>query len=210
MIRPRSIMILIEKENLWVWGRSLNRYSKPYKETRGKFERTEVGTQVYRYKYDPNTSTEEKRKIANMFAHQVIQFIKNELEGLHRAPPFDVCVGVPPNRTVTNSLPSHICSELTQQYLWMQNGFDAIKKTRQGTVTKKVDPEERAKSVSGLFKVDRNQMPYPKKGFLVIDDVYATGATMKEICRTLKHEYPDIPIFMIVLTNLTITEKWQR
>jgi hypothetical protein len=203
-------VILTERESLWVWGRSLDRYSKPLKDTGGDFVRTDVGSKVFRYKYDLSTSVEEKRDIANHFAHRVIKVIKSEIYTFYPIPPFDVCVGVPPNRVVSDSLPRHICSELAGHYQWIQNGFKGIKKTRPGKVIKFQNPDDREKSVSGLFAVDKNIMPNPRKGFLVIDDVYATGATMKEICRTLKHEYPDIPIFMIVLTNLTITEKWQR
>lgn len=107
-------------------------------------------------------------------------------------------------------MPSHICAELAGHYQWISNGFSAIKKTRHGEVIKFKNPDERANSVKGLFRVEKTEMPKPKKGFLVIDDVYATGATMKELCRTLKSEYPETPIFMIVLANLTITEKYLR
>jgi predicted amidophosphoribosyltransferase len=40
-------------------------------------------------------------------------------------------------------------------------------------------------------------------GFLIIDDIYESGATLREICRTLKRAQPEIPRFVATFTHLS-------
>ena len=203
-------MKLPDPSKRWKWGMSLALYSKPYRETNGEQVNTSQGEMVNSYKYHEEMTAVQRARIANNFAEQVFQLIKNELKRDYpdpNHPPFDVALGLPENRNTGRSLPRDLCTILSEQHPWIRDGFSAVTKTRAGTVLKGIPPEERPDKVSGLYAIDMKKLPSPHHGFLIIDDVFETGSTIGGLCDTLQKEFPTIPRFVVALTHLHATER---
>jgi hypothetical protein len=203
-------MELPNKENLWNWGMSLALYSKPWRVTGGAHENTTQGDMINLYKYHEDIDDAQRRRIAKDFTSEVFGLLAKELR--QRFPtltklPFDVCVGLPENRGTGRSLPRDICGLLSNEHKWLNNGFEGVIKIRAGEVMKGIPRDERPGRVEGLYAIDRNKMPNPEFGFLIIDDVFETGSTVGELCKTLEKEYPGVPRYIIVLTHLHATER---
>ena len=206
-------MELPNKENLWNWGMSLALYSKPWRVTGGAHENTTQGDMINLYKYHEDIDDAQRRRIAKDFTSEVFGLLAKELR--QRFPtltklPFDVCVGLPENRGTGRSLPRNICRILAEEHDWMSDGFEAVIKTRAGEVIKEVPHDERPLRVAGLYAIDKNKMPAPKFGFLIIDDVFETGSTVGGLCKALEKEYPRVPRYIIALTHLHATERMAK
>lgn len=201
-------MELIEEEGLWAWGRTIDQYSFPFDSDNGG-NYTEVGDRIRRFKYSSVKGDDTKQQIVPYFAGRVMELLKNGLPDFFKIfPPFDVCVAVPANRDMQASLPVEVCDALSNYYPWLQNGCSGVEKNRMGIVMKETAKSERAEKVRGLYSINKESMLEPKIGFLVIDDVYETGASMKELCRTLKKEYPEKKIFAVALAHIFTTERY--
>ena len=203
-------MHLPNKNNQWTWGMSLALYSKPYRETNGEQVNTTQGDMINRFKYHEELSDIERNEIAKNLSDQVFDLIKKELRKEFpdpKNPPFDICLGLPENRNTGRSLPRDICRNLSQEHLWLKDGFDSVTKTRTGVVMKAIPHDERPEKVKGLYKIDRNFLPQPRRGFLIVDDVFETGSTVGGLCDTLDDEFPQLPRYVIALTHLHATER---
>ena len=203
-------MELPNKHNHWVWGMSLALYSKPYKETNGEHVNTTQGDMINRFKYHEELSDTERKEIAQNFTDQAFKLISKELRQRFpdpENPPFDVCLGLPENRNTGRSLPRDICRILSEKHVWLRDGFASVTKTRAGVVMKAIPHEERPEKVKGLYKIDRKLLPEPRRGFLIIDDVFETGSTVGGLCDTLEHDFPKLPRYVIALTHLHATER---
>jgi len=60
----------------------------------------------------------------------------------------------------------------------------------------------RKESLSKAYVVDGNYDLSEVSGLLIIDDIYESGSTLREFCRTLQRSAPEIPKFVITLTHL--------
>lgn len=144
---------------------SLTTYEEPVKQA------------IYYMKY-------QKRKwIARKFAIWMNDFIVN-----HPEIDFDIIIPVPLHpvkefqRSFNQSwLMAYYLGKM-QKKIACYDGLIKIKNNRSQTDLK---PEEREKNVENVFRAKRIHMIKDKK-ILVIDDVYTTGATAKEVYRTLK------------------------
>lgn len=64
---------------------------------------------------------------------------------------------------------------------------DALIRTRSTPSQTRLPPEERKKNVRGAFSINKIKAKLLKdKTILLVDDVYTTGATLKECTKTLK------------------------
>ena len=206
-------MELPNRDHLWTWGMSLGLYSKPYWATGGTHENTTEGDLINLFKYHEDIGEAQRMRISNEFARKVFGLLANELR--QNFPnssklPFDVCVGLPENRGTGRSLPRNICRILANEHKWLNDGFEAVTKTRAGEVIKEVPHDERPVKVAGLYAIDKTKMPAPKFGFLIIDDVFETGSTIGALCKTLEKEYPGLPRYIIALTHLHATERMAK
>ena len=203
-------MHLPNKHNKWTWGMSLALYSKPYKETNGLQINTSQGEMINRYKYMAGLSAVKREEIVKIFSDQVFDLIRTELKEKYpdpNQPPFDVCLGLPENRDTGNSLPREICKNLSKEHDWIEDGFASVLKTRVGVVVKTISKEDRPEIVRGLYAIDYAQLPPPKRGFLILDDVFETGSSVGALCDTLEQVFPNIPRFVVALTHLHATER---
>jgi hypothetical protein len=206
-------MDLPNKEQLWTWGMSLGLYSKPYRETQGTRENTTQGEMINLFKYHEDIEESQRARISNEFAREVFGLLAKELRQEFPTSlklPFDVCIGLPENRGTGRSLPRDICRILSEEHMWLGDGFESVTKTRTGVVIKEVPHEQRPAKVAGLYAIDKNKMPVPTFGFLIIDDVFETGSTVSELCKTLEQEYPRVPRYIIALTHLHATERMAK
>lgn len=201
-------MKLQEYEGLWTWAQTIDQYSFPYDgENGGNF--TEVGQRIRSFKYSGRGVDVAKDQIASYFAGRVMELIKNELTTFFKVfPPFDVCVAVPANRDPQISLPVEVCKALSNFYPWLKDGSLGIEKKQSGLVMKHVVEAQRAEKIAGLYSINQKFIPEVNTGFLVIDDIYETGASIKELCRTLKKSYPDKPIYVVAFAHLFTTERY--
>ena len=194
----------------WIWGMSLALYSRPYRETNGTQVNTSQGEMVNKYKYHDELTDSQRMQIARNFAGQVFDLVRSQLEKKHpnpNKPPFDVVIGLPENRNTGRSLPRDLCRLLANDHPWMRDGFSAVTKTRRGTVLKGIKHQDRPGKVAGLYSINRNELPNPRHGFLIIDDVFETGSTISGLCDILEKEFPSVPRFVVALTHLHATER---
>ena len=184
---------------------SLASYSKPYQEGQRNRELTKQGESINFFKYHHYYAGKSQiAQISLEFEKEVFIFFMKELGPKL---PFDVCLGVPENRGTGISLPRNICKLLSEENISLKDGFEGVSKTRDGVIIKNIPYDERPVKVAGLYSIDRNKMPVPKFGFLVIDDVFETGSTVSGLCKTLESEYPGVPRYIIALTHLRATER---
>lgn len=189
---------------------SLALYSKPYRETKGEKVNTTQGEMINLYKYHEELTPEQREKIAQTFAAQVFNLIRTELKRDYpnpTKPPFDVVLGLPENRNTGRSLPKDLCRILAEEHLWLSDGFSTVTKTRPGTVLKEIPASQRREKVLGLYAIKKGASLSPKRGFLIIDDVFETGSTVSGLCDTLQKEFPKVPRFVVALTHLHATER---
>lgn len=206
-------MELPNPRGLWTWGVSLGPYSLPDGHPNGVLEHTSQGEMVNNFKYHDRLIKSRRNTITRSFTDQVFTAIYAQFH--ERFPnwdnlPFDVCLGPPENRNTGHSLPREVCALLAQDRGWIVDGFSGIRKTRSAEVMKSVPRSERAEHLKGLYEINKETMPYPNFGFLIIDDVFETGATVSALCETLQEAYPRLPRFVVALTHLYSTERSGR
>ena len=203
-------MELPNPRSLWTWGVSLGPYSLPYDRPNGVLEHTSQGEMVNNYKYHGRLLKSRRNTITRSFTDQVFTAIYAQFH--ERFPnwdnlPFDVCLGPPENRNTGHSLPRQVCGLLAADRGWIVDGFSGIRKTRSVEVMKNIPRSERAEHLKGLYEINKETMPYSNFGFLIIDDVFETGATVSALCETLQEAYPRLPRFVVALTHLYSTER---
>ena len=137
-----------------------------------------------------------------------LQFIQFRLaETFIEDPPFDVCLGVPPNNSKGISICRQIGRGLVQAYpTWLHDGFSLIKRTKAIGPVKRKSKAEKEALLTGLYTIDLTSSLKPKRGILILDDVFQTGSSVKELCKTLDAVWPGIPRFVITVTHLKDTE----
>ena len=192
---------------------SLGLYSKPYRETSGTHENTTQGEMINLFKYHEDIQDAKRARISKEFAMEVFGLLAKEFRQkfpTYLKLPFDVCLGLPENRGTCRSLPRNICRILADEHKWLNDGFEGVIKTRAGEIIKEVPHNERPAKLAGLYAIDKNKMPTPNFGFLIIDDVFETGSTIGELCKTLEKEFPDVPRYIVALTHLHATERMAK
>jgi predicted amidophosphoribosyltransferase len=108
-----------------------------------------------------------------------------------------------PNGTSGHSLPQDLAALLSSRYAWLRNVSECMSKIKDLPQMKSLpDYNERKETISEAYIVDTNYDLSGATGLLIIDDIYESGSTLREFCRTLKRSVPDIPRFVISLTHL--------
>jgi hypothetical protein len=198
--RFESGVVLPNEENLWCWGMSLGVYT----DTSGP---TIFGRKIHDYKYR-KISDGERKSIEKFLTDVTEQFILFRLaKEFPEKPPFDLCLGVPPNNHQGISICHQIGKGLVRKHpTWLRDGFSVVRKTSSISPVKRKSKAEKQALLSGLYAVDTSSILKPSTGILLLDDIFQTGSSVKELCRTLNDTWPGIPIFVITLTHLKETE----
>jgi len=194
-------IILPNIRKLWVRGYSLSLYSRSYDSVSGKQDYTELGKLVYEYKWFKGLSESRRNAIVAFCADEISKTLK--LDSETKEFNFNSCIGVIPNGTSGHSLPQDLAAYLSQKYAWLRNDSKCMFKTRDLPQMKNLaDYDLRKESLSNAYVVDSNYDLSEVYGVLIIDDIYESGSTLREFCRTLKRSNPEIPKFVISLTHL--------
>jgi predicted amidophosphoribosyltransferase len=200
MSRSKHI-ILPNTRELWERGYSLSLYSRSYDSISGQQDFTELGKLVYEYKYFKRLDDARRQEIVALCAEKISRTLKLEEES--KEFDFNCCIGVIPNGTSGHSLPQDLAAFLSNKYAWLRNVSDCMSKVKDLPQMKSLpDYNERKETISEAYVVDTNYDLSGATGLLIIDDIYESGSTLREFCRTLKRSVPDIPRFVISLTHL--------
>jgi len=202
-------IILPNSRKLWERGYSLSLYSRSYDSITRKQDYTELGKLVYEYKWFKGLSESRRNAIVAFCADEISRTLK--LDSETKDFNFNSCIGVIPNGTSGHSLPQDLAAYLSQKYAWLQNDSKCMFKTRDLPEMKNLaDYDLRKESLRNAYVVDGNYDLSNVSGVLIIDDVYESGSTLREFCRTLKRSNPEIPKFVITLTHLRSVWSEQR
>ena len=200
MAKSKSI-ILPNTHRLWVKGYSLGVYSGSYDSFTQKQDFSEVGQAVYEYKYFRKLSELRRQELVSFFSSRVIQTLR--LEEDSERPKFNSCIGVMPNRNTESSLPLELALQLSIKFDWLRDDSNCLVKTKELPVMKNIDDHDvRISELKGGYKVLPDYDFESVSGFLIIDDIFETGSTLRELCRTLNHVVPNIPRYVLTLTHL--------
>jgi predicted amidophosphoribosyltransferase len=193
-------MLHIPSKTVWKSAGALSLYSyrrKPF------VQYSDLGRSINRYKYHfDELSNAKKIEIENHCFEEIRKCLQAKFKGI---PPFNLLVPVPPNSDNRISLPNRIAEIFIKNY---PNQFvdcsPFLKKTRELESIKKIPGEsieERKRHSMNAYQLD-GVIRKDIRGFLVIDDVYQTGTTVREIAVLLARHYPDVPRYLITLTAL--------
>jgi predicted amidophosphoribosyltransferase len=94
---------------------------------------------------------------------------------------------------------------LSEKFTWLINDSKYLVKHHEIAVIKNLPVEERAEMLRGAYSTDSEYDLRHLAGFLVLDDIYQSGATLKEVCRTLKRAHPEVPRYVLTMTHLRST-----
>jgi predicted amidophosphoribosyltransferase len=196
-----SDIILPNTHKLWEKGVSLDLYSRDYDYYAEKQNFTKLGKSVHDYKYKTYFKGIEKQELLDQLTDVIINFLKLNNENQERT--FNSCIAVPSNRKEGNSLPNDLALNLSKRINWLQDQSSILFKNRELPIMKNIsDPAERIKILKGAYSVNESISIDEVKGFLVIDDIYHSGATVREVCRTLKKSIPSVPRYVLTVTHL--------
>lgn len=193
-------MLQIPSKTVWKSAGAISLYSyrrKPF------VEYSDLGRRINRYKYHfDEITTDEKFEIEHFCFEEIRKCLQSRFLG---TPPFNLLVPVPPNSDSRISLPNRIVEIWIKKYA---RGFvdcsPYLSKTRELDSIKKIpgesieDRKSHSKNAYSLSEIQEKEL----RGFLVIDDVYQTGTTVREIASLLTRRYPHVPRYLITLTAL--------
>lgn len=198
-----SFIILPNVNKLWTNGISLSLYSKSWDPINREQDFTELGKLVSEFKYSRSLSPQRGLEITRIFAAEVVKVLKLSAEKDSHL--FNCLIAIPPNRVNTNSLPKAVAHELSEKFTWLKNDSKYLVKNHEIAVIKNLPVEERAEMLRGAYSTDSEYDLRHLTGFLVLDDIYQSGATLKEVCRTLKRAHPAVPRYVLSMTHLRST-----
>jgi predicted amidophosphoribosyltransferase len=203
-----SYIILPNVNKVWEKGISLSLYSKSWDPINQVQDFTELGKLVHEFKYFKFMKPERGLEITKLFADEVERVLKlGEMQDGHE---FNSLIAIPSNRENANSLPTAVSHELSSRFAWLKNDSKYLVKNHSIEVVKNLPVEQRAEKLRGAYATKSDYNLQHVTGFLVIDDVYQSGATLKEVCRTLKRINPQIPRYVLTMTHLRSTWDQER
>ena len=178
-----------ETQSFWVEGWALSKYSIE------SYKKSNIGGLIKKIKYDKSDSYSLENRIldAKIIANQIIGMIKWLYDPKNL--PFDICVCPPPHKAKPLDLPDFICEAVSGGSVKYLNK-SIIERIPLSTVMN-LRKEERNEKLIDNFIFDCPPDIYPKKGVLIIDDVFQTGSTVKGVSRAIGSQFPGIPCFVI-------------
>ena len=194
-------IILPNEHKLWVRGVSLSVYSRSYDFYARKQDFTDIGRTIHEFKYYKNLDGARKFDAIAFCERKLIDFYRLDQDESEIF--FDTCIAVPSNNAAGISLPSAVVKNLERRFSWLQNASELLFKTREVPVIKDIgDPRTRIDLLKGAYSVSLSPSILNSKGILIIDDIYDSGATVREVARTLKKIYPNVPRYVFTFAHL--------
>jgi hypothetical protein len=202
-------IILPNTRRLWERGYSLSLYSRSYDFDTQKQDFSDLGRAVHEYKWFKQLSLARRQELVQLCGAAISTTLKldEEIKEIR----FNSCIGVLPNNTSGHSLPRDLAKELSTQYEWLQDDSNCLIKVKQVPQIKSLGKYElRKEALNNAYEVDPSYDFSGVEGILIIDDVYESGSTLREFCRTLHRALPDIPRYVLTLTHLKSVWSEQR
>lgn len=194
-------IILPNTHRLWERGISLSLYSRSYDPLTHKQDFSELGQAVYEYKYYRDLPLARRQELVRICSSAITKTLKLEEESERLN--FNSCIGVMPNRASGYSLPLDLALQLSIKFEWLRDDSNCISKTKELPSMKSLeDYKLRQEALKDAYSVDPEYDFEGIKGFLIIDDVFESGSTLREVCRTLEKAVPEIPRYVLSLTHL--------
>jgi predicted amidophosphoribosyltransferase len=169
---------------------------------------TTLGQKIRDYKYW-NLEAEELETLAQDLTQRALKALQERFEN----PPFSYLVAVPPHDTSRPSLPRYVCRGIAAKYRdRFADMSHAIRTIHKLDSVKGVSKSSRADYLKGAWGVNPKVFPKPGggSGVLIVDDVYDTGSTMREMSRTLRQEFgKDVPQYVLTLSHVE-TRDWNQ
>jgi predicted amidophosphoribosyltransferase len=192
-------MLQIPSKSVWTFAGALSLYSirrKPF------VQYTDLGRAINKYKYHFDSLTDtQKREIELMCFEAVISCLQRK----YPIPPFNIIIPVPPNNDSRISLGHRITELCIDRYKdTFVNGSQYLKKTREIKSIKSIpgiNIDERKEHLKNAYRLEEIQ-DVRIRGFLVIDDVYQTGTTVRGIAQALQDRYSETRRYLVTLTAL--------
>ena len=161
----------------------------------GKFytEYTETGEALKKLKYY-NDSLQ-----IPILAEKAVSFLKTRLV----KPYLNVILPVPPSNIDRTIQPVFEIAKKIGDSLKILVDFDYLKKTKETEQLKDIsDPHDREKLLNDVF--DIKDLRYKNKKVLLFDDLYRSGATLREITRILYEKGRVQNVYILTLTKTRI------
>ena len=149
-----------------------------------KFEntRTELGELIYKLKYQKDISCLSK----------IINLVKDTLDEWNIKEKIDVVIPTPPSKGQRIYQPVFEISKEIAKILKKKCETDILLK--EGSL--------QAKDGNNIIGTIKNNKKFKNKvNVLVVDDLFSTGATLNEVCKTLKKDENINKIYCLVMTK---------
>lgn len=177
-----------ENKQYWIEGWALSKYSV------SSTERTKIGKLVHDIKYQISDYTDEARRAdADVIKNDIIGMIKWLYDPKNL--PFDRCVSPISHVQKPIDLAKHICLGISGGSVTYLP--DSISEKNALGSMKNISKQERCAETIGNYIFESPAGHVPKKGVLIVDDVFDTGCTIKGISSAISAKYPKIPIFVM-------------
>lgn len=193
---PKGALHIQNLEGNWDYGWALDLHTvHSIMLSDGHFNtvRTQAGEYLYQLKY--RNRKEYARIIASMsdefFDNQLVSEILSSVE---------VIIPVPASDTTRSFQPVNELAIEFGNKLSISVDSDYIIKTRQTSQLKSEDDQfSRARLLAGAFDV--KNLNYQNKNILVLDDLYRSGSTLKEITKTLREKGKAGKVYVLTITR---------
>lgn len=189
---------MVEQKLLGNWkaGWAIDLHTTSSSMTRnGKFDntRTEIGEALYKFKYQSDYNQ------LIYLSNQLINFMNTRMVTKY----LDVIIPVPPSslrpfqpvHELAVKLGEGLSKAVNSQYLLKIRSTSQLKSI--------VDLGEREKVLSGAFSLS-NPILYKGKKVLLVDDLYRSGSTLKEITRILYEQGQVSNVYVVTLTKTRV------
>jgi len=190
---PHSLSSL-DNSKFWIEGWACSKYSAK------AYVKTPIGNLVKKVKYerDPSYTELERTQDAKKISSKVIEMIKWLYDSKNL--PFDICLSPPSHQNKPLDLAQYIAKSISGGSV--KYAEKVLVERMELTAVKNMTKYERSIQLLDNFVFDCPEEFYPKKGFLVVDDVFETGSTLKGICRAINQVFPGMPRYVITATYI--------
>ena len=164
--------------------------------------RPEIGEELYRLKYYNEANSIKKgrvNKIADAFNTLIGQLKIAISKKLNNKFNIDYIIPVPPSKSREFKLVEELAKKVSE-LAKIPLDLTTLKKVKSTLELKKIDNiKEKAKILDGAFDIKKGA--FKNKNVLLLDDVYSSGSTVKEITKTLKEKGEAKKVIVLTVTK---------
>ncbi|MCP4178789.1 MAG: ComF family protein [bacterium] len=155
----------------------------------GRKERTEIAEASYQLKFMG------KHDLASAIAETIKIFMLNNPEFTNK---IDCLVGIPPSNLKRDKQPViEICKSLSSR-MNIEYTETLVSKVIETPEIKDLDDSIREQTIKGVFRINNKELQ-KYKSILIIDDLYSSGATAKELVNEIRKDKKSLLIYLITL-----------